>query len=98
MYLLSIFFSNVILFQTYEVPDIVISANPSYPPYFLLFLQELLKNEVFLNINCYLHSSISKMPKNCEAFLRKLTKSQENGIPSVLIRLIWKESKYFVKL
>ncbi|XP_044753884.1 probable aminoacyl tRNA synthase complex-interacting multifunctional protein 2 [Coccinella septempunctata] len=76
--------------RSYEVPDIVINANPSYPPYFLLFLQQLLKKEVFLNISCYLHSSVSKLPNVCEAFLRKL-KSQENGVPSVLIRLIWKE-------
>ncbi|XP_045474838.1 probable aminoacyl tRNA synthase complex-interacting multifunctional protein 2 [Harmonia axyridis] len=76
--------------KSYDVPDIVINANPLYPPYFLLFLQQLLKKEVHLNINCYLHSSVSKLPNKCEAFIRKL-KTQENGVPSILIRLIWKE-------
>ncbi|KAL3268249.1 hypothetical protein HHI36_007373 [Cryptolaemus montrouzieri] len=73
-----------------NIPDIVINVNPRYPPYFLLFLQRLLKNEISLNITCHLHSSVSEISGKSEAFISNLEKFPTNGVPSMNIRLIWK--------
>ncbi|KAK9882649.1 hypothetical protein WA026_022516 [Henosepilachna vigintioctopunctata] len=74
-----------------NIPDIVINANPNYPPYFLILLQRSLRNEINLNINCYLHSSIANISSVTEDFVSNLKRPQTKGIPSVDLMLIWKK-------
>ncbi|XP_066245116.1 aminoacyl tRNA synthase complex-interacting multifunctional protein 2 isoform X2 [Euwallacea similis] len=85
--------------QCYETPtkvssfpdSLVITVNPSAPPYFLELLQQLLRNDVALVVTSYLHSSISLLPDLAVQLKKTLEKFQPvAGVPVIVVSLIWK--------
>ncbi|XP_067013663.2 probable aminoacyl tRNA synthase complex-interacting multifunctional protein 2 isoform X2 [Anabrus simplex] len=67
-----------------QVPiDIVINANPQWPPYSLLALSKL----SCLSLNTHMHSTVVDLPQHTAQFY--LSPSDEKARP-ITIRLIWK--------
>jgi aminoacyl tRNA synthase complex-interacting multifunctional protein 2 len=74
-----------------NLPDIIINASPTNPPYSLELIQKLWKNYVFLSVKTYLHSTITSLNENAT----QLTKTLESfapmtNVPKVNVQLIWK--------
>ncbi|CAH1112542.1 unnamed protein product [Psylliodes chrysocephalus] len=76
---------------TGDLPDLVVNANPTHPPFSLEILQKLLQDSINFNVTCYLHSSVSKLTDNAQKLEQSLLSHKEkSGIPKINIRLIWK--------
>ncbi|XP_066143198.1 aminoacyl tRNA synthase complex-interacting multifunctional protein 2 isoform X2 [Euwallacea fornicatus] len=73
-------------------PDsLVVTVNPSAPPYSLELLQQLLRNDVALVVTSHLHSSISLLPDLAIQLKESLEKFRPpTEVPVINIKLIWK--------
>ncbi|GJQ71668.1 hypothetical protein Trydic_g11364 [Trypoxylus dichotomus] len=82
-----------IIATKFDSNDIVINVSPLHPPYFLEVLQKLWNQHIYLNIESYLHSTITELPKETKAFVNKLqTPLPKCGdLPQLTVRIIWKE-------
>ncbi|KAJ8928263.1 hypothetical protein NQ314_019214, partial [Rhamnusium bicolor] len=74
-----------------SLPDIVINANPTSPPYSLEIVQKLLQDTVTLTFSTHLHSTVSSLTEDA----KKLENILVNFVPkanvsNVNVRLIWK--------
>lgn len=74
-----------------KLEDFVINASPNYPPYFLLFLQRLLKDELRIQISSHVHSSVNKLQPKSQYFINNLKEFKSQGQYTINVRLIWKE-------
>lgn len=74
-----------------KVPDIIINASPTHPPYSLLLVQKLWSNCFQLRVTMHLHSTVSSLPENAAALSEALQTCTQTNLPTVNIRLIWKE-------
>lgn len=70
----------------------MVHVNPANVPYSLLGLQNLWANRLNLVIECYTHSSVKELPKQNQAFVKRLTEFKPNpAAPTLDVSLIWKE-------
>ncbi|KRT79744.1 hypothetical protein AMK59_7848, partial [Oryctes borbonicus] len=82
-----------IITTKFDSNDIVIKVSPSHPPYFLEVLQKIWNKHVYLNIESYLHSTITELPQETKAFVNKLQAPlpKYGDLPQLTVRIIWKE-------
>ncbi|CAG9862132.1 unnamed protein product [Phyllotreta striolata] len=74
-----------------DISDIVVNADPLYPPYSLEIVQKLIHNTINLRVTCHVHSSVSELPENARALEETLSNYQhEDKLPDLHVRLIWK--------
>lgn len=77
-----------------NLPDVVINASPDFPPYSLKLIQQLWKNNLKMNVQTHLHSSVAKVPEGIASFASQLEKFETQGkLPVLNVRLIWKDGK-----
>ncbi|XP_065155791.1 probable aminoacyl tRNA synthase complex-interacting multifunctional protein 2 isoform X2 [Atheta coriaria] len=71
--------------------EISINVNPSNPPYFLLLLQKMWKNKITINIQSYIHSTVTQLPENTRAFVQSIPEPvTSSNLTCLTVRLIWK--------
>lgn len=75
-----------------QLPDLLLRVNPKSPPYSLLYIQKLLRNQCQFVLTTHLHSNIAGIHENAEVFLRKFEEncSGNNSRFTANVRLIWK--------
>lgn len=77
--------------ETYKLPNIIINASPTHPPYSLLLVQKLWKSYFNLQVTSHLHSTVSSLPEKAAALMQALQKCQaESSRPTIELKLIWK--------
>ncbi|ENN75454.1 hypothetical protein YQE_08004, partial [Dendroctonus ponderosae] len=77
--------------------SLVITANPSSPPYALQLVQRLLQNEIGLVIVSYVHSSVVSLSDAVKSLKESLSSFQPpSGVPVVNVKLIWKNSEQII--
>ncbi|RZC39907.1 aminoacyl tRNA synthase complex-interacting multifunctional protein 2 [Asbolus verrucosus] len=82
-----------------NLPDIIINASPTHPPYSLELIQKLWKNYVFLSVKSYIHSSLSALNNDAAQLTNILENfTPEAGVPKVNVRLIWKDVEANIEL
>ncbi|KAJ3642721.1 hypothetical protein Zmor_025479 [Zophobas morio] len=75
-----------------SLPDIIINASPTNPPYSLELIQKLWKNYIFLSVKTYTHSSLTTLTENATELTKILEAfSAETNVPKVNVKLIWKD-------
>ncbi|XP_028131210.1 probable aminoacyl tRNA synthase complex-interacting multifunctional protein 2 isoform X1 [Diabrotica virgifera virgifera] len=73
------------------LPDLVVNASPTNPPYSLLIIQKLLHDIVELKVTSHIHSSVPTLNENAKQLGDSLASYvPKRGVPSVNIKLIWK--------
>ncbi|KAF5272118.1 hypothetical protein FQA39_LY01200 [Lamprigera yunnana] len=73
------------------LPNIVINANPQYPPYSLLLIKKICGHLFNISITTHLHSSVSALPECAHDFINILNSLKNKvELPTFSIRLIWK--------
>lgn len=74
--------------------DVVINANPKYPPYTLLGVKQVWGDSLNLKISSYVHSSVVDLP-NKEVVSRFPTQNSDCAadVPTLNVTLVWKNSK-----
>ncbi|KAI4461155.1 aminoacyl trna synthase complex-interacting multifunctional protein [Holotrichia oblita] len=77
----------------FDTTDIVINVSPLHPPYFLEVLQKIWNERIYLNIESYLHSSVSELPNEAKVLIDKLQLSlhKYGDLPQLTVRIIWKD-------
>lgn len=77
------------------MPNVVIIASPTHPPYSLLIIQKLWSKFVRLNITTHTHSTVSSLPEKAAALAESLENYKTDNAcqASVDVRLIWKNGK-----
>ncbi|XKL68077.1 hypothetical protein PGB90_003568 [Kerria lacca] len=73
------------LFRKVEMQDLVINADPKYPPFGLLWLQKLWN--LPLNISIHVHSSVPSLPEHLVVFNRLKVDDSNN---MYCITFVWK--------
>ncbi|KAJ6646589.1 putative aminoacyl tRNA synthase complex-interacting multifunctional protein 2 [Pseudolycoriella hygida] len=76
--------------DTTNLRDIVINANPSNVPYSLFALKKLWTDRLSLNIQFYIHSTVSSLTDRAKSFQDICTTHQPTATTSVNINFIWK--------
>lgn len=84
-------------FQDSIIHDIVINANPDYPPYSLLGLNKVWGESLNLKITNFIHSSVVNIPINdiLSYFSSKNVEFSDN-VPNLNVTIIWKSGKVLV--
>ncbi|XP_031351818.1 probable aminoacyl tRNA synthase complex-interacting multifunctional protein 2 isoform X2 [Photinus pyralis] len=74
-----------------ELNDMIVNANPSFPPYAILALQKLCAPVVNLVVGTHTHSSIPSLTPEAENLAQKLREFVPLAdLPKISLRLIWK--------
>ncbi|XP_018571406.1 probable aminoacyl tRNA synthase complex-interacting multifunctional protein 2 isoform X1 [Anoplophora glabripennis] len=74
-----------------NLPDIVINANPSNPPYSLQIIQKLLQDTLALTFSTYLHSTVSSLSEEAKKLDSTIVNfAPKSNVLKLNIRLIWK--------
>ncbi|XP_044271083.1 probable aminoacyl tRNA synthase complex-interacting multifunctional protein 2 isoform X2 [Tribolium madens] len=74
-----------------SLPDVIINASPTNPPYSLELIQKLWKNYMFLSVESYIHSSLSSLTENAQQLTNTLEKFKPGNVPKINVKLIWKD-------
>ncbi|KAK3922467.1 putative aminoacyl tRNA synthase complex-interacting multifunctional protein 2 [Frankliniella fusca] len=69
-----------------DSPDIVLNANPAYPPFSVLGLVRVWHASCPIQLSNHTHSSVKEGPSSAHTFVNNVT-----GVPKLKITLIWKE-------
>lgn len=70
--------------------DVVVTADPRRPPYFLPPLLRLLGRVVPMTVQQHVHSSVQEMPPSLNNFLNAINNpSSSPTVPAILVRVIW---------
>lgn len=70
--------------------DVVISANPSSPPYSLFVLYSLLQQQYKTLASSYAHSSVASMPERLKGFFTEMSNGPRIN-NQLMITVIWKD-------
>lgn len=77
-------------FQTANLRDIVINANPNNAPFSLFILRKLWTDRLSINLQFYTHSTVSSLSQSATHFQTICTAHQPTSGNTLTINFIWK--------
>lgn len=92
-FLAQFFFASPKLPARNEKVELIVSADPKYPPLSLIAAANLLNEHGAVAATSYIHSSAREVPDNMRRLLEDFATTDSRGEADFILSLIWKNGK-----